>query len=91
MTQHTPQASLSTPPRRRGLQRPLSPSVLYTPFASARDDWQDVLDRDLPAEPLELGHHGREHTARAHKLMLTGIALGAGAMTLGYLGAAWVF
>ena len=57
--------------------------------------WQDALDPELPAEPA-LGVRHTESSSpgtrpSAHKLILMGLALGAGLQALGYFGAAYLF
>ena len=57
--------------------------------------WQDALDPELPAEPT-LGVR-QTHSSlpgrrpSAHKLILTGLVLGAGLQALGFFGAAYLF
>ena len=57
--------------------------------------WQDALDPELPAEPALGVRHADSSLlgARpsAHKLILMGLALGAGLQALGYFGAAYWF
>lgn len=59
------------------------------------DAWQDALDPELPAEPTVGVRHvdGSSLGARPspHKLILMGLALGAGLQALGYFGAAFLF
>lgn len=57
--------------------------------------WQDALDPELPAEPT-LGVRRADSSLlgsrpSAHKLILMGLALGAGLQALGYFGAAYLF
>jgi hypothetical protein len=57
--------------------------------------WQDALDPELPAEPTLGVRHADSSLLRsrpsAHKLILMGLALGAGLQALGYFGAAYLF
>jgi hypothetical protein len=57
--------------------------------------WQDALDPELPAEPAQAVQHADSTLPRAqpsaHKLILMGLALGAGLQALGYFGAAYLF
>lgn len=57
--------------------------------------WQDALDPELPAEPtLGIRHADTSPLGSrpsAHKLILMGLALGAGLQALGYFGAAYLF
>jgi len=50
------------------------------------DDWVDALDPGLPAEPLLVCpqlHESRRPAQWLHKLILLGVALGAGAFAFG--------
>lgn len=57
--------------------------------------WQDALDPELPAEPAPGVQHADSTLPQArpsaHKLILMGLALGAGLQALGYFGAAYLF
>lgn len=57
--------------------------------------WQDALDPELPAEPTLGVRHADSSPVgsrpNAHKLVLMGLALGAGLQALGYFGAAYLF
>jgi hypothetical protein len=69
-------------------------ALLQSHSALGGDDWVDALDPRLPAEPvLVCSQHQESHVTPPlwfHKLILLGVALGAGAFAFGYLAAAWL-
>lgn len=76
--------------------RSKQPRVVGTTLELAFGEvWQDALDPELPADPTLGVRHADSSLLggrpRAHKLILVGLALGAGLQALGYFGASYLF
>ncbi len=72
----------------------VSPSGLSSAWLAASGaSWVDGFDPEMPADPPQLCSQTRSDILVArdnsHKLILLGAVLGAAALALGYLGAAW--